>query len=72
MTPGQTDRSTCALCGADLSKSKDAEEAALAEARATFSPQELESAVSVCDGCWRLMRRILPDLDKRYSASPNM
>jgi hypothetical protein len=56
---------TCDYCGETFPKEWTDEEA-WAEAHGAFSEDELEDAAVVCDDCWKLMRRFMPELDERY------
>ena len=60
----------CSHCGQTFVSSWSKEEAE-AEARATFTPEELEKTITICDPCWLLLRVMDPVLDHRYKESFN-
>lgn len=66
--PGKT--FVCAACGETFDKVWTDEES-MAEARATFTAEELEDPILVCNPCWLLMRALDPELDHRYEESFN-
>lgn len=60
---------TCDACGGTFEKGwSDGE--ALAEARQTFTADELRDPAVVCDPCLKRMRAEMPDLEERYRTAP--
>lgn len=57
----------CESCGGAFTEPESADAEAVAEAAATFRPEELADSARVCDPCWRAMREAMPDFDVRYS-----
>lgn len=56
---------TCQGCGGVFEHGWSYEEAQ-AEAKATFTAEELAHTAVVCEDCWQAMRRAMPDFDARY------
>jgi hypothetical protein len=60
----------CSGCGDTFVKTWSDEES-MAEARLTFTSEELEEHVLICEPCWLVLRAVDPVLDHRYEESFN-